>query len=292
MIKSMTGFGRACSECEEKNFTVEIKSVNHRYLDLNIRMPRNLISLEPKIRSIIKDKINRGKIDLFIMQEGYGKTSGKATLNKVLANSYLKCLNEIKDDYNVKDDISVSLIAKFPDVIVVESPEENLEEIWRILSETIKKALDNFIFMRKTEGEKLKFDMLSKCDKIKGMVNEIEKHSYNTVKDYKEKLEERLKELLSDTKVDEDRLAMEVTIFADRACIDEEIVRLNSHIIQAKKTLELDEPVGRKLDFIIQEMNRETNTIASKANNLDITNIVLNIKSEIEKLREQIQNIE
>jgi len=292
MVKSMTGFGRGTIEEQGKGYVIEIKSVNHRYLDVNIKMPRNLISLEENIRKTISQKLNRGKVDVFITQNSYATSNVAANFNAPLADSYFKTLNEIKNRYEVRDDISVSLIARFPDVITLNVQEDDLETIWNTLMIPLNDALELLIQMRIKEGLKLKEDILNRCNYIKELVDKVTIKSPQVVSEYKEKLQKRLKDLLEDTHIDENRIAMEVAVFADKSNIDEEIVRLNSHIIQMKDTLAADETIGRKLDFIVQEMNREANTIGSKANNLDITNIVLDIKNEIEKIREQVQNIE
>lgn len=293
MVRSMTGFGRASSdEGSDHCFLVEIKSVNHRYLDLNVRMPRGMISLEEKIRRVVSEKLSRGKVDVFINYKDYGKRDSMAKLNSDLADSYYKCLEELQGKFNVKNDITLSLIARFPDVIYQEEKEDDLELMWKELSFLMENSLDKLSAMRAVEGEKLKVDILNKCDIIKSNMSKIEEKSPKVVIDYKKKLEERIQELVEAASLDENRLSMEVAIFADKCCIDEEITRLNSHIEQTKATLELVEPIGRKLDFIVQEMNREANTIASKSQDLEITNLVLNIKNEIEKIREQVQNIE
>lgn len=292
MIKSMTGFGRGSIEQDGRSFIVEIKSVNHRYCDLNIKMPKSFLSFEDRIRKTVLEKISRGKVDVFITQNKQEKIGVKAVLDENLADSYVECLNKIKDRYDIKEGLSISLIAKFPDIIILKQEEEDMESIWKILSMPIEDAINLLVEMREKEGLKLKKDILLKCDYIKQLLDKIEKRSPFVVCEYKEKLNERLKELLQDYQIDENRIAMEVAIFGDKACIDEEIVRLNSHLVQLRETFNLDEPIGRKLDFILQEMNRETNTIGSKANDLEITNHVLNIKNEIEKIREQIQNIE
>ncbi|MBC2578983.1 YicC/YloC family endoribonuclease [Clostridium sp. DJ247] len=292
MVKSMTGFGRGSIEQHGLSFTVEIKSVNHRYCDLNIKMPKSLLALEDRIRKTVLQKVNRGKVDIFITQSVHGKQSSKAILDENLADSYVDCLNRIKDRYSIKENLSLSLIAKFPDVITLEQEQDNLEEIWAILSTPLCDAINLLVEMREREGQKLQSNILLKCDYIKGFLDKIEERSPLIVKEYKEKFTERLNELVKDYQIDDNRIAMEIAIFADKACVDEEIVRLNSHILQLKDTMSIDEPIGRKLDFIVQEMNRETNTIGSKANNLEITNFVLNIKNEIEKIREQVQNIE
>lgn len=293
MIKSMTGFGRAISEEDtSRSFTIEIKTVNHRYFDLNVRMPRNLISLESKFRETINSKISRGKVDVFVTQNSYENEDREIRFNEEIADSYFECLKTIKNRYEVRDDISVSLIAKFPDVINMEKKEEDLEEIWKELQKPLVKAVEGLVEMREREGKKLYEDIIIKCNTIKELVDKLEERSPNIVKEHKEKLENRIDELLENSSIDENRLAAEVALFADKASIDEEIVRLNSHVVQLKETLEKNDPVGRKLDFIVQEMNREANTIASKANDLEIINLVINVKNLIEKIREQVQNIE
>ncbi|AAK79682.1 YicC/YloC family endoribonuclease [Clostridium acetobutylicum] len=292
MIRSMTGFGRASNDNGRLGFNVEIKSVNHRYFDLNIKLPRNLISLEEKIRKEVGNKIKRGKVDIFITQNVYDSSTTNVNLNKGLAYNYCECLKQIRDDFNVLDDISVSLISKFPDVITVTQNEEDLDEISSLLLKPINEAVDTMLSMREKEGARLKEDIEGKLTNIEELLVNVEKRAPYTVENYRNKLEERIKDLLVDNQVDEAKLAMEVTIFADKSCIDEEIVRLKSHISQFKSTLSKNEPVGRKLDFIVHEMNREANTINSKSNDIDIVHCVLDIKNEIEKIREQIQNIE
>lgn len=294
MIRSMTGFGRATSAAESsRSFSIELKSINHRYLDINVRMPKSMISLEEKIRKMVSEKLNRGKVDIFITYKNYGDFDGIAMLNEGLADSYYHCLKNLTTRYSdVKDDISVSLIAKFPEVVKIQEKEENMDEIWGGLQFCLEDALSMLVEMREIEGEKLKLDIISKCDKIKSLVDSIEEKSPGIIVQYKNKLEERIKDLTENLDVDDSRISMEVAFFADKASIDEEITRLNSHLNQVKNTLTLQEPVGRKLDFIVQEMNREANTIASKSQDLEITNMVLNIKNEIEKIREQVQNLE
>lgn len=293
MVCSMTGFGRSNSdEGGKRSFTIEMKSINHRYLDVNVKMPRSLLSLEEKIRKYINGRLSRGKVDIFITYNNYERSDLAANFNETLGDSYIKCLQEIKDRYQVRDDISVSLIARFPDVIYVEEKEEDLDEIWEVLKVTLEDATNMLIHMRNEEGKKLAEDIIKKCEAIQGSLASIEVRSPQLVTEYKEKLTERLKELLDNSHLDENRLYMEVALFADKSSIDEEITRLKSHISQVEKTLKSDEPIGRKLDFIVQEMNREANTIASKSNDLELTNLALNIKNEIEKIREQVQNIE
>lgn len=292
MTRSMTGFGRGSFERNGRSFTVEIKSVNHRYLDLNVKLPKNLLSLEEKIRKEVSSRLNRGKVDIFITQSSLAKSDVKAVFNEKLGDSYFQCLKDMKARYNLTDNVSLALIAKFPEVITVEQQEENVEELWDILHDALNEALNLLVAMREREGEKLRENIIDKCDVVKKHVDQIEAKSPVIIKEYRAKLTEKIKELLEDREIDDNRIAMEVAIFADKSCVDEEFVRLNSHLLQVKETLRLDEPVGRKLDFIVQEMNRETNTIASKSSDLEIVNLGLNIKNEIEKIREQIQNIE
>jgi uncharacterized protein (TIGR00255 family) len=289
----MTSFGRAQSEeGRDLHFSIEMKSVNHRYLDINIRMPRMILALEEKIRNIISKRLNRGKVDVFINYKNYENNVGKANLNMELAKNYYHCLKQIQMELSIIDDISTTQIAKFPDVINLEEPEENLDNIFNEISPLIESALNLMEEMRSREGEKLKEDILSKIQIIETFVEEIEKVADSIPKNYKKKLEERLTELLSGVDIDESRIALEVAILSDKTAVDEEITRLRSHLSQMKSTLDLDEPIGRKLDFIIQEMNREANTIASKSTDINITNKVIEVKNTIEKIREQVQNIE
>lgn len=293
MIKSMTSFGRAQSEeGTDSYFSIEMKSVNHRYLDINIRMPRMMLALEEKIRSIISKKLNRGKVDVFINYKNYGNNAGKANLNMALAKDYYDCLKQIQKELSIIDDVSTTQIGRFPDVITLQEPEENLDNIFNEISPLIESALNLMEEMRNREGEKLKEDILSKIQIIETYVEEIEKVADNIPKNYKKKLEERLSELLYGVNIDESRIALEVAILSDKAAVDEEITRLRSHLSQIKSTLYIDEPIGRKLDFIIQEMNREANTIASKSTDIHMTNKVIEVKNTIEKIREQVQNIE
>jgi uncharacterized protein (TIGR00255 family) len=293
LIKSMTSFGRAQSE-EGKDlcFSIEMKSVNHRYLDINIRMPRTMLALEEKIRNIISKKLNRGKIDVFINYKNYGNNVGKANLNMKLAKEYYECLRQIQSELNIIDDISVTKIARLPEVITLEDSEEDLDNVFNKIHPLVERALDLMGEMRIREGEKLKVDIISKIQMIENFVGDIENVADSIPKNYKKKLEERLEELLSGVDIDESRIALEVAILSDKAAVDEEITRLRSHLSQMKSTLDLNEPIGRKLDFIIQEMNREANTIASKATDINMTNTVIEIKNTIEKIREQVQNIE
>ena len=292
MIKSMTGFGHAEKVTGQQKITVELKSVNHRYLDLNIKMPRKFNMLEGQVRSLMKQYMQRGKVDVFINLKNYSQNEGTPKVDLKLAEDYLNCLREIETNFGLKNDVSVMQLARFPEVITVVQEEEKVEEIFEELKPLISTSIEMMINMRIVEGEKLKEDILDKVSVIEDLVREIEKVADTVPKAYKVKLEERLSELLSGADIDQNRLATEVCIFADKATVDEEITRLGSHISQIRKTLSLNEPIGRKLDFIIQEMNRETNTIGSKSSDIHMTNIVIDIKNLIEKIREQVQNIE
>lgn len=293
MIRSMTSFGRSNSEESKKRvFTVEMKSVNSRYLDVNIRMPKSIISLEEEIRKMISNSLNRGKVDVFINIKNYNEGAGVPKVDINLAQGYLQCLKEIEEKLNIKNDISVMQIARFPEVITMIEEEDKIDEIWEELKPLISSSLDMMINMREVEGEKLKEDILIKINQIEELVSKVEEFADSIPKVFKQKLEERLKDLLGNVEVDENRIATEVCILADKATVDEEIIRLNSHINQVRETLKLNEPIGRKLDFIVQEMNRETNTIGSKSSDIKMTNIVIDIKNILEKIREQVQNIE
>ena len=293
MIRSMTSFGRSNSEEGKKRvFTVEMKSVNSRYLDVNIRMPKSIISLEEEIRKMISNSLNRGKVDVFINIKNYNEGAGVPKVDINLAQGYLQCLKEIEEKLNIKNDISVMQIARFPEVITMIEEEDKIDEIWEELKPLISSSLDMTINMREVEGEKLKEDILIKINQIEDLVSKVEEFADSIPKVFKQKLEERLKDLLGNVEVDENRIATEVCILADKATVDEEIIRLNSHINQVRETLKLNEPIGRKLDFIVQEMNRETNTIGSKSSDIKMTNIVIDIKNILEKIREQVQNIE
>jgi uncharacterized protein (TIGR00255 family) len=288
----MTGYGRGYSEINNRAFTVELKSVNNRYLDINIRYPKHLMSLEDKIRKFISSYISRGKIDVYISQDKFSKDDIEVKLDENIAKAYCDALQIMSEKLNLENDITVSRLSKFQDVLSIEKKEEVTEEIWQVLSTALENALNMFIDMRQKEGIKLSEDLLTRCDKIAELVNKIDERSDLVVEEYREKIYQRISDFLKDIEVDEARLLNEVAFFADKCNITEEIVRLRSHIKQFKESLNSDEPIGKKLDFLVQEMNRETNTIGSKSNDLTITNIVVEIKSEVEKIREQIQNIE
>ncbi|AEV69314.1 YicC/YloC family endoribonuclease [Acetivibrio clariflavus] len=292
MIKSMTGFGRGKSQADGMECLVEIKTVNHRYSDIYIKIPRQIAFLEDKVREAISKSISRGKVDVFISFEDFSEDSKSILIDEGLAKTYISAVQQLRDKYDLQDDISVSLIAKFPDVLKVEKVEQDEEKIWKVLGEALNTAIESLVCMRQIEGEGLKNSILEKTDYIESIVKDIEIRAPEVVKEYKCRLENRIKEILDQQVVDENRLATEVAIFADRCSIDEELVRLKSHINQLRETLQTGQSVGRKLDFLIQEMNREINTIGSKANDLSISKLVVEIKSELEKIREQVQNIE
>ena len=291
-MNSMTGYGRAKLEKEEREYIIEIKSVNLKYSDITIKLPRNISYLEEKIRKTILSKVSRGKIDVFVSYTNYGIEGKKVVLNKRLAELYINQLRELAEETNIEKEIKVTDISRLPDVLNVSAEEENSQIIWNELSECLENALTNFLEMRKQEGAKIKIDLETRIKKIEEFVDKIKQYSTLLVEEYVVKLKERIKEILSTDIVDEARLAQEVVIYSDRYSIEEEITRLKSHIFQFNDLLTKDEPVGKKIDFLIQEMNRETNTIGSKSNKLEITNLVIEIKTELEDIREQIQNIE
>ncbi|HHW66759.1 MAG: hypothetical protein PWP07_1915 [Epulopiscium sp.] len=292
MIRSMTGYGLGEAVLNGKKFTVEIRSVNHRYSDINIRMPRTMNYLEENVKNFLKDRISRGKIDVFISFESTSGDDYEISLNESLAEAYVKALKKIKENNDVIDDISVSLISKFPDVITINKKEDDKDFLWGLLEKSLIEAFNAFILMREKEGSKLQKDLLEKSLKLEEHLSVIKERSPYLVQEYKIKLEKRLQEILPNHSLDENRIAVEVALFADKCSIDEEIVRLESHISQFRDIITTEDVVGRKLDFLAQEMNREVNTIGSKANDLQITHSVVELKSEIEKIREQIQNLE
>lgn len=292
MIKSMTGFGRCEIQKESKKFTVELKSVNHRYLDVNIRMPKKLNFFETAIRNLLKSYANRGKVDIFITYEDLSQTQVAVKYNAVLAGEYLKYLKQMEEEFGLENDIRVSTLSRYPEVFTMEEQSEDEEELWNGLKEALEGAFGQFVRTRQTEGENLKRDILAKLDRLNELTAHIEERSPQIVSEYRAKLEEKMKELLADTQIEESRIAAEVILFADKICTDEEVVRLKSHISHMRNTLDEKDEIGRKLDFIAQEMNREANTILSKANDIEVSDYAISLKTEIEKIREQIQNIE
>ena len=292
MIKSMTGFGRCEVQKDSRKFTVELKSVNHRYLDVNIRMPKKLNFFETAIRTLLKSYANRGKVDIFITYEDLSQTQVSVKYNAALAAEYMKYLKQMEEEFGLENDVRVSTLSRYPEVFTMEEQSEDEEELWNGLKEALEGAFTQFVETRKTEGENLKKDITSKLDFLSEQIGFIEERSPQIVAEYREKLEDKMKELLADTQIEESRIASEVILFADKICTDEEVVRLKSHISHMRNTLEEKDEIGRKLDFIAQEMNREANTILSKANDIEVSDRAISLKTEIEKIREQIQNIE
>lgn len=292
MIKSMTGFGRAMAEKDGYVISVELKSVNHRYFEFNCRLPRQYGFAEEKLKSYVNSKVSRGKVDCFLGIEALDTDNADVVVNHTLASAYIKAMNELAQEYSLKNDISSVSISRFPDVFVLKKADEDEEKLWGYIKEVADEAIDKFIAMRETEGEQMNKDVLSRADYILDCVSFIESRSPQTVQEYNDKLITRVHELIGDASLDENRIIQEVAIYADKVAVAEETVRLRSHISQLKEFLESSEPIGRKMDFLVQEINRETNTIGSKACDVDIARKVVDIKAEVEKIREQIQNIE
>ena len=292
MLKSMTGFGRAEVMDSDKKITVELKSVNHRYLDMNVKMPKKFSFFEAAIRNVLKKYIQRGKVDVFISYEDYTENRVALRYNKELAGEYLRYLNAMAEDFQLKNDVSASVLSHYPEVFVMEEEPVDENEIWTALEQVLTEAAVQFVASRETEGQNLKTDLFGKLEALNQKVDQIEARGPEILCAYRERLMQRMRELLEDTQIEENRIAAEVVLFADKICTDEETVRLHSHIKNMKEVLESGNGIGRKLDFIAQDMNREANTILSKANDLEVSNIAIDLKTEIEKIREQIQNIE
>ena len=292
MVKSMTGFGRYEYSDEKCKCSVEIKSVNHRYLDMNIKMPKRLGFFEATVRNVLKESIKRGKVDVFITYEDLEEQSVNIRYNKQVAAKYMEYLNQIAEDFGLENDTRVSTLSRYPEVFEADEAEVDEEAIEKVLTLTARKAAENFAESRMREGENLKADLLGKLDEMLTAVDFITEKSPVIIEEYRQKLTAKVEELLGDNTVDENRILTEVTIFADKSCVDEELVRLRSHIKATKDTLEAGGEVGRKLDFIAQEMNREANTTLSKTTDLEIANAAIDLKTSIEKVREQIQNLE
>ena len=292
MIKSMTGFGRCGIQKGSRKYTVELKSVNHRYLDVNIRMPKKLNFFETAIRTLLKTYANRGKVDIFITYEDLSQSQVSVKYNAALAAEYLKYLKQMEKEFGLENDVRVSTLSRYPEVFTMEEQSEDEEELWNELKEALEGAFFQFVETRKAEGGNLKKDILSKLAFLEEQIAFIEERSPQIIAEYRAKLEDKVKELLADTQIEEGRIAAEVILFADKICTDEEVVRLKSHISHMRNTLEEKDEIGRKLDFIAQEMNREANTILSKANDIEVSDRAISLKTEIEKIREQIQNIE
>ena len=292
MIRSMTGFGRCEVSEAERKFTVEMKGVNHRYLDVNMRMPKKLNYFETAIRNRLKDYVQRGKVDIFITYEDLSEEQVSLKYNHALAAEYLNYFKQMQVEFGINGDVNAYSLSRCPEVLTMEEQDVNEEELWNGLQKALDGACRQFVETRTKEGEQLKQDIIGKLDGMLETVALIEERSPQIVTEYREKLETKVRELLADTQIDESRMASEIVLFADKICTDEEVVRLKSHIKHMKDTLEVAEGIGRKLDFIAQEMNREANTILSKANDLTVSNYAITLKTEIEKVREQIQNIE
>lgn len=288
MIRSMTGFGRATAQTDGYFITVELKSVNHRYFDFNCRLPRQYGFAEEKLKAYINSRVSRGKIDCFLGVEALDTEDADVLVNHTLASAYVKALKELSQTYSLKDDFGTSAVSRFPDVFVLRKADEDEEKLWSLIQPVAEQAVDKFISMREAEGEKMRCDILSHAQTIIDNVSFIEERSPQTVKEYNEKLVTRVHELIGDVSLDESRIIQEVALFADKVAVAEETVRLRSHISQLRNFLNGEEPIGRKMDFLVQEINREANTIGSKACDVEIARRVVDIKAEIEKIREQI----
>lgn len=291
-MKSMTGYGRAKLQKESREYIVEIKSVNHKYLDMNIKLPRNLFCMEDRVRKSISNKISRGKIDVFITYINNGIEGKNILINKDIARLYIKELEELANENNIASGLRATEISKLPEVLNIVIDEDDEDKIWSDLNECLEEALSNFVNMRETEGERIRLDLEERLNEINENVAKIIQNSTGLIEEYVVKLRNRIKEILDTDVVDETRLAQEIVIYSDKISIEEEITRIKSHIEQFKTLLDEKGPIGKKADFIIQEMNRETNTMGSKSGSIDITNLVIKIKTQIEDIREQIQNIE
>lgn len=292
MIKSMTGFGRAEAVSKERKVSVELKSVNHRYLDLSIKMPRKLVFLEGAIRNLMKTYMQRGKVDVFITYEDYTLSCGALKYNKELAGEYLAYIRQMAEEFGLENDVKAGALSRYPDVLTMEEQSVDEDALWAVLEAPLREACEKFAQSRAREGENLKNDLIAKLDALDEKVSQVEARAPEVVDSYREKLEAKVHELLEDSQIEDSRIAAEVVLFSDKICNDEETVRLHSHIQGMKKMLEEKEGIGRKLDFMAQEMNREANTILSKSSDLIISNIAIDLKTEIEKIREQVQNVE
>lgn len=293
MINSMTGFGRGVAEQDNRSMTIEMKSVNHRYCDINIRLPRKIMFIENQLKNMIKEQLIRGKIDVFITYEDRSDKASSILYNESLATQYMELFSKMSDTFNIENDVVVSGLSRYPDVIKLEDQEDDDEDVLaNLVTTALQEALVNMTESRTKEGELLKVDLVTKLEDMLQQVDHLVEIGPKVIDDYRVKLTERISELMDETLVDKDRLALEVAVFADKSCVDEEIVRLQSHITHMKETLDAPGSIGRKLDFIAQEMNREANTVLSKANNIGVANQGIELKTLIEKVREQIQNIE
>ena len=291
-MRSMTGFGRSKYETEGREYAVEVKSVNNRYSDISIKLPRNISFLEEKVKKTINNSISRGKVDVFINFTNNSERGKQIKINTELAKQYIEELRKLQEETRIIDNIGIMEICKMPEVLNLKTEDDDEELLWQELSECLNNAITSFLIMRENEGNKIKEDLENRIERVKEKIEKISEISTGLVEEYVVKLEKRVNELLKTTVLDETRLAQEIVIYSDKCSVEEELTRLRSHISQFLNLLNETNPIGKKLDFLIQEMNRETNTIGSKANSLEITNLVVDIKTEIENIREQVQNIE
>ena len=292
MVKSMTGYGRAKEMRSNRDITVEVRSVNNRYLDCTVKMPRIYTFAEDAIKSRVQKAISRGKVDVFVSVDSSAADTAVVTLNKSLVEGYLAALKELKEGYGLEGDVSAAAIARFPDVMTVTKADEDVETVTEDICAVLDQALEAYNAMRAAEGVKLAEDIASRLDTIESLTAKVEERSPKTVAEYRQKLLGRMQEVLQSTTIDESRILMEAAIYADKVAVDEETVRLRSHLSQLRKMLQSNDPMGRKMDFLIQEVNRESNTVGSKCNDVEIATVVVNLKAEVEKIREQVQNIE
>ncbi len=292
MLKSMTGYGRGELVAEGRHIVFEIKSVNHKFFEFNCRLPRNCLFLEDKLKAFVQERVSRGKVDVFLQVETLDGENVQVEVNHPLADGYAAALRELKERYELPDEVTLALLSRYNDIFTVRKAPEDEDALWRAVLGAARPAMDAFLAMRETEGSRLLSDMLEKAERVESLVGEVEKHTPETVSEYQQRLKAKIEELLGDRPMDEQRVLTEVAVFADKVAVDEETVRLKSHIRQLRKLSQSDGPVGRKIDFLVQEMNREANTIGSKSQNSEVAYLVVDIKSEIEKIREQVQNVE
>lgn len=293
MIRSMTGFGHGeVSNDKNQKVTVEMKSVNHRYCDISLKLPKKLAMFEANIRNIMKEYASRGKIDIYVSYENLSETAVSLHYNQAMAEEYMQVFKKMQEDFNIETKITAEALAKYPEVVTIEEVQQDEEVWWELLEAALRQAAEKFVETRTIEGANLKKDLLGKLDQMAADVAFIEERSPQIIAEYRSKLEEKVKEFLEDSTIEENRIAAEVTLYADKIAVDEEIVRLQSHISSMTDVLESDESIGRKLDFMAQEMNREANTILSKSSDVDLADHAIELKTNVEKVREQIQNIE
>lgn len=293
MIRSMTGFGHGeVSNDKNQKVTVEMKSVNHRYCDISLKLPKKLAMFEANIRNIMKEYASRGKIDIYVSYEDLSETAVSLHYNQAMAEEYMQVFKKMQEDFNIETKITAEALAKYPEVVTIEEVQQDEEVWWELLEAALRQAAEKFVETRTIEGANLKRDLLGKLDQMAADVTFIDERSPQIIAEYRSKLEEKVKEFLEDSTIEENRIAAEVTLYADKIAVDEEIVRLQSHISSMTDVLESDESIGRKLDFMAQEMNREANTILSKSSDVDLADHAIELKTNVEKVREQIQNIE